>query len=293
MPRRRKDFKVIEAREWAAVVGVVFMLAAGIYAGSAALIGHHATRSTAARAAAVSSQPYVYACFGDTSGKANTGLQEFAPACKVGGHLKRIAAEDVGTPPPPTSTSLPPTSTSVVPTSTSSPPVTTTSQPSGGTAGVCPTVRAPSTFTGVHLTETQAIHLAFDAGFHGVEQVRTVVGIGKAESALWSQARRWHPDFGCRSHSDVIGVQGPAGAWDSTHFRQLHSDRGWLQWSSHFHGEVTDAQADDPPTAAAHMFVVSKSGTDFHEWDTVGDGSAGAQRPSAATVCATVPATGC
>ncbi len=124
----------------------------------------------------------------------------------------------------------------------------------------------PSTYAGKHLTARQAMEFAYKAGFHTQKQLVTVTAIGLAESGLVTGTRNWHPEFGYRPASDAIGVQGPAAAWNGN--RQMHSDRGAWQISSHFWPQYTDAQTDNPATAAKIMFSISHSGTDFSPWNT-------------------------
>ncbi len=132
----------------------------------------------------------------------------------------------------------------------------------------------PSTYAGVHLTARQAMQAAYRAGFHTVRQLVTVTAIGIAESGLVTGTRNWHPEFGYRSASAVIGVQGPRSVWSGN--RQMHSDRGAWQISSHFWPQYTDAQTDNPATAAKIMFAISHRGTDFTPWNTFTGGAAAA-----------------
>jgi hypothetical protein len=130
----------------------------------------------------------------------------------------------------------------------------------------------PSTYAGAHLTPRQAMQYAYSAGFHSENQLVTVTAIGIAESGLVTGTRNWHPEFGYRPASDVIGVQGPASVWNGN--RQMHSDRGVWQISSHFWPQYSDAQTDDPAKAAKVMFAISHNGTDFSPWNTFTGGDA-------------------
>jgi hypothetical protein len=123
-----------------------------------------------------------------------------------------------------------------------------------------------STYAGTRLTARQAMEAAYRAGFHSERQLVIVTAIGIAESGLVTKTRNWHPEFGYRSAGAVIGVQGPASAWSGN--RQMHSDRGAWQISSHAWPQYTDAQTDDPATAAKIMFSISRNGTDFTPWNT-------------------------
>jgi hypothetical protein len=139
---------------------------------------------------------------------------------------------------------------------------------------VCPTSDSPSTYSGQRLTIAEAAAHAYAAGFTTENDLVTVVSIGIAESGLDAQARNWHPEYGCRPASDAIGVQGPASVWDSTHTRQLNSDRGVWQISSHWWPEFTDAQTDDPAQAAQAFRAIYLEGRGFMEWDTYNNGGA-------------------
>jgi len=95
-----------------------------------------------------------------------------------------------------------------------------------------------------------------------------MVAIGISESSLVINARKWHPEYGYRPATDRIEVEGPKSAWNADHTRQLNSDRGIWQISSHFWPSYTDAQTDDPAQAARAAWAISKRGTDFAPWDT-------------------------
>jgi len=130
----------------------------------------------------------------------------------------------------------------------------------------------PSTYSGSRLTAQQAAQYAYNAGFRTENQILAVVSIGIVESGLVTQARNWHPEFGYRPASDAIGVQGPAGVWNGS--RQMHADRGAWQISSRWWPQYTDAQTDNPATAAKAMYAISRNGTDFSLWDTYKSGEA-------------------
>jgi hypothetical protein len=85
---------------------------------------------------------------------------------------------------------------------------------------------------------------------------------------LITQNRNWHPEHGYRPASAVIGVQGPASVWNASHTQQLNSDRGLWQISSRWWPNISDAQADNPASAAVHIFNISNSGRDFSPWDS-------------------------
>jgi hypothetical protein len=132
----------------------------------------------------------------------------------------------------------------------------------------------PSTYAGTRLTVRQAMQAAYRAGFRSERQLVTVTAIGIAESSLVTRTRNWHPEFGYRSASAAIGVQGPASAWSGN--RQMHADRGVWQISSHWWPQYSDAQTDNPATAARIMFSISRRGTDFSPWNTFTGGAADA-----------------
>jgi len=138
----------------------------------------------------------------------------------------------------------------------------------GQAGAACEGARPPSTYTGPVLTVDQALQYAYDAGFRTVSDLQAVVGIGQAESSLVTRTRRWHPEYGCRPTSDAIGVVGPASVWNTAHTQQMQSDRGVWQISTHFWPQFTDAQTDNPESAARAVWEISSHGADFGQWDT-------------------------
>jgi hypothetical protein len=148
----------------------------------------------------------------------------------------------------------------------------------------------PSTYAGATLTAKQTMEYAYAAGFHTQQQLVTVTAIGIAESGLVTKTRNWHPEFGYRPASDVIDVQGPASVWSGN--RQMNSDRGLWQISSHFWPQYTDAQTDNPATAAKLMWAISKHGTDFTPWNTFTGGQASRDSSSLGGVAQAVIAAG-
>jgi hypothetical protein len=68
-------------------------------------------------------------------------------------------------------------------------------------------------------------------------------------------------------------------------------DRGLWQFNSHAHPEVSDAEADNPASAAAAAYRVSSHGTNWHQWATYNSGAARKQLPAAQTA-ATLAGTG-
>lgn len=49
-------------------------------------------------------------------------------------------------------------------------------------------------------------------------------------------------------------------------------DRGWWQWNSKWHPEVSDEEADDPFASARHLFRVTNGGKDWNQWSTFKNG---------------------
>lgn len=119
----------------------------------------------------------------------------------------------------------------------------------------------------------RAMDAAFRAGFRSEARLLAATSIAIAESSLNAKARNWHPEYGFRPKSDVLGVAG-APAVRSADGRQLHSDRGMWQISSHAWPRYTDAQCDDPIRAARVAFAISNGGTDFSPWDPYAAGTA-------------------
>jgi hypothetical protein len=139
---------------------------------------------------------------------------------------------------------------------------------------VCPTSDTRSTYSGERISIAEATEFLYAAGFRSETDLVTGVAIGIAESGLDVGARNWHPEYGCRPATDAIGVVGPATVWDSTHSRQLHSDRGAWQISSHWWPRYSDAQTDDPARAAVAFRGIYLEGRGFVEWDTYNSGAA-------------------
>jgi len=131
----------------------------------------------------------------------------------------------------------------------------------------------PSTYTGQRTTIADIMKTAFDAGFQSEPKLLSAVAVAISESGLWTAARNWQPDRGYRPRRDKIDVEGPRSAW-SDDKRQLHSDRGLWQISSFWYPNYSDIEMDDPPTAAAAAYEVSKSGTQFSSWDSYRSGYA-------------------
>jgi hypothetical protein len=162
--------------------------------------------------------------------------------------------------------------------------------------GPCPTDDQPSTLVGNHYTGsagvTTVIGQLYDAGFHDDADLLAGTSVGIAESSLWSQARNWHPEYGCRPTDDAITVQGPDTVWDNTHQTQMHSDRGlwqisswwylhnqsnpWLRFSDYITDGLNDDGTANPGRAALAVYFIEKdtNGTGWNEWDTYDSGAA-------------------
>lgn len=94
-----------------------------------------------------------------------------------------------------------------------------------------------------HLTPAQIADVAAGAGFTGTG-LRDAVAVALAESG---------------GNTAAVGVN--SDAWRSR-------DRGLWQINSHWHPEVSDAQAFNPASCAAAAFRISAGGTDWHQWAT-------------------------
>jgi len=96
------------------------------------------------------------------------------------------------------------------------------------------------------LPVAQVAQIAYNAGFRG-DGLVNAIAIGWAESSLIP---------------DNINTTGnyPPGS----------RDRGIWQINDHFHSEVTDDCAFKPICAAGQTYRISKGGTDWHEWTTLG-----------------------
>ena len=130
---------------------------------------------------------------------------------------------------------------------------------------------APSSSLTTSVANT--IDAAYRAGFRTERQLVAVTAIAIAESSLRTKTRNWHPEYGYRPKGDVLGVTGDRSVM-SADGRQLHSDRGIWQISSHWWPQYTDAACDDPVRAARIAFTISSSGTDFSPWDAHKSGAA-------------------
>jgi hypothetical protein len=179
------------------------------------------------------------------------------------------------------------TPTTIITSTTSAtvaPTTTTTTQPTTGTTvplGVCPTSDTSSFygFTRFAITNAgygQVAQHLWNAGFRDDADLMAGVAIAIGDSGLWQQARNWHPEYDCRPRTDAIGVQGPNSVWDSTHVRQLNSDRGTWQISSHWWPQVSDADADNPAYAAQWVYDIQTNGDGrgWNQWDPYKSGSA-------------------
>jgi hypothetical protein len=125
--------------------------------------------------------------------------------------------------------------------------------------------RGKRSMTGARVGIASVLSAAHRAGFTTQNQLLAVAAIGIAESGLRSAARRWHPEYGHRPTTDIIGVQGPAEVWKDG--RQMHSDRGLWQISSYWWPGYADAECDNFTRAAHIVFDISERGRDFRLWD--------------------------
>jgi uncharacterized protein YkwD len=179
-----------------------------------------------------------------------------------------------GNKPATTTTTVPRvSSTTVAPPTTKPATVPATPAPTVPPTVAPPTTKAPATNVPAGVikakyTPAEVLPYAYNAGFRTEAQLLAVTGIAIAESSLITQNRNWHPEYGYRPASAVIGVQGPASVWNASHTQQLNSDRGLWQISSRWWPNITDAQADNPASAAVHIFNISNSGRDFSPWDS-------------------------
>jgi len=93
-------------------------------------------------------------------------------------------------------------------------------------------------------TDLQIADVAFDAGFHGPGLV-TAVAVALAESGGVTR---------------IVNVAG--------NVPHLSRDRGLWQINDYWHGEVTDALAFNPATAARAAFRISGGGASWTQWTT-------------------------
>ena len=101
------------------------------------------------------------------------------------------------------------------------------------------------------LTPTQVAGYVLAAGFTGHGAVKAV-SVALAESG------------------------GNTAAHAVNHDRYRSTDRGLFQINSHWHPEVTDAQAYDPAQASAAAYRISHAGKDWSAWSTWTNGKAAA-----------------
>lgn len=106
----------------------------------------------------------------------------------------------------------------------------------------------------------------------------------------------------------AAGFTGPRAVWATavalaesggrTHATGVNSDayrsrdRGLWQINSHWHPEVTNAQAYDPATAARAAYTISHGGKDWSAWSTYGNGTAAANLGRAQVAVAQAKAAG-
>ncbi|MFD8943356.1 transglycosylase SLT domain-containing protein [Streptomyces californicus] len=114
------------------------------------------------------------------------------------------------------------------------------------------------------LTPEEIARVAYSAGFKNRTTLSRAVAVALAESGGQIRA------------TNKSGNTPPS------------TDRGLWQINDHWHKEVSDAEAFNPPAAAAHVHRISKGGTVWREWSTWNNGAAGAQMGRAALAAAKV-----
>lgn len=143
------------------------------------------------------------------------------------------------------------------------PPVTKNGDPipsDGGTSYVLPTIVPPGDthdYGGSLPPSSYSVGIdvvmeaAYNAGFHSENLLVAVTAIAIEESTLNPMARHYHLEYGPDQY-----------------------DRGLWQISTHWFPRYTDAQCDDPSTAAAIVYTISSGGSNFAPWDAYTNGSA-------------------
>jgi Lysozyme like domain/D-alanyl-D-alanine carboxypeptidase len=71
----------------------------------------------------------------------------------------------------------------------------------------------------------------------------------------------------------ALAEGGNAGARNTNKDKSRSVDRGWWQFNSKWHPEVSDAEADDVMSAAKHAFRVSGGGASWSPWSTYKNGA--------------------
>ncbi len=106
----------------------------------------------------------------------------------------------------------------------------------------------------------------WDAGFRTERDLLYGLAIAVGEGGLYLKARNWVPDIGFRAPGTVLGVEGPAAAWNADHTQQGHSDRGVYQINSKAWPAIPDADCDDPAKASKRVYEMSRAGTNWSPW---------------------------
>ncbi len=97
----------------------------------------------------------------------------------------------------------------------------------------------------------ESIVMGLKAGFSEKDGIVTILAIAMSESGLQS-----HPP-------------------DNTHGNtpDASRDRGFLQFNSHWHAEITDSQAYDAQQSLNYAYNITAKGTDFSQWSTYVNGA--------------------
>lgn len=124
----------------------------------------------------------------------------------------------------------------------------------------------PSTFGTEKIAPADLVPHLWAAGFRTEAHLTNGLAIAAGESGYFVRARNWLPSSGFRPAGTVIGVEGPAAAWNHDHTQQGHSDRGLYQINTRFHFRFDDAQCDDPAEAAKVLWSMTGGGVDWRAW---------------------------
>ncbi|MGW4205015.1 hypothetical protein [Streptomyces sp. NPDC004726] len=114
------------------------------------------------------------------------------------------------------------------------------------------------------LTPEEIARVAYDAGFKDQAKLTRAVAVALAESG------------GRITVVNTTGNSPPS------------RDRGLWQINDHWHKEVSDAEAFNPPAAAKHVYRITKGGTTWREWSAWTNGGASTQMGRATLAAAKV-----
>jgi len=142
-----------------------------------------------------------------------------------------------------------------------------------------------STYSGQTRTLDQKFQYLWDAGFNTASDLQIGAAIAIAESSSDIGCRNWHgggtspaASFGYRTeniNTMTFLITVPAGAkWTdgSSITHVMRSDRGMWQISDHYYPQYTDAQCDDPATAARIVKLIHDA-FGWSQWDTYNSGA--------------------